>query len=140
MHIKCSCRSVRCKGCENMCGTVLKAQANMGEANQTCLEACLWRINLCLDAQKFSKDVTVPRETAGTMCAGWSVLWQKTQYALWGMKTSFCIILFFWLKLTIFFYFWPKITNFGHKFTIFGKKKSAKHTKSVNHAKSSNRA
>ena len=49
-----------------MCGTVLKAQANMGEANQTCLEACLWRISLCLDAQKFSKDVdvTVPRESA----------------------------------------------------------------------------
>ena len=55
-----------CLGCENMCGTVLKAYANMGEANLTCLEVCLWRISLCLDAQKFSKNVTVPMESAGT--------------------------------------------------------------------------
>ena len=55
-----------CLGCENMCGTVLKAQATMGEAFLTCLEACLWRKSLCLDVQKLSKDVTVPRESAGT--------------------------------------------------------------------------
>ena len=58
-----------CLGCENMCVTVLKAHANMGEAFLTCLEVCLWRISLCLDVQKFGKDVTVPRESAGTMCA-----------------------------------------------------------------------
>ena len=59
-----------CLGCENMCATVLKAQATMEEAFLPCLEVCLWRISLCLDVQKFSKDVTVPRESAGTMCAG----------------------------------------------------------------------
>ena len=58
-----------CLGCENMCATVLKAQATMGEANLTCLEGCMWRISLCLDVQKFNKDVIVPRESAGTMCA-----------------------------------------------------------------------
>ena len=52
-----------------MCLTVLKAQANVGEAFLTCLEGCLWRISLCLDVQKFGKDMTVPRESAGTMCA-----------------------------------------------------------------------
>ena len=77
-----------CLGCENMCVTVLKAQATMGEAFLTCLEVCLWRISLCLDVQKFCKDVTEPREIAGTMCARWSILWQKTQFALWGMKTN----------------------------------------------------
>ena len=41
-----------------------------------------------LDVQKLDKDVTVPREDAETMCARWSVLWQKTQFALWGMKTN----------------------------------------------------
>ena len=57
------------RGCENMCVAVLKAQTTVGEAFLTCLEVCLWRISLCLDVQKFSKDVTVPRENAGTMCA-----------------------------------------------------------------------
>ena len=77
-----------CLGCENMCATVLKAQATMGEAFLTCLEVCLWWISLCLDVQKFIKDVTAPRESAGTMYAGWRLLWQKTQFALWGMKTN----------------------------------------------------
>ena len=53
-----------------MCATVLKAQAIMGEASVSCLEVFLWKISLCLDVQKFSKDVTVPRDSAGTMCAG----------------------------------------------------------------------
>ena len=48
------------------------------------LKGCLWRISLCLDVQKFSKDLTAPRESAGTKCARRSVLWQKTQFALWG--------------------------------------------------------
>ena len=77
LHLKCS-RSVcavqwiswkMCPVCENMCATVLKAQAIMGEASVSCLEVCLWRISLCLDVQEFSKDVTVPRDSAGTMCA-----------------------------------------------------------------------
>ena len=84
----CVCGAKDKLGCENMCATVLKAQATMGEANLTCLEVCQWRISLCLDVQKFSKDVTVPGESAGTLCARWSVLWQKTQFALWGMKTN----------------------------------------------------
>ena len=53
-----------------MCVTVLKAQATMGEASVSCLEVFLWKISLCLDVQKFSKDVTVPRDSAGTVCAG----------------------------------------------------------------------
>ena len=40
-----------CLGCENMCATVLKAQATMEEAFLTCLEVCLWRISLCLDSR-----------------------------------------------------------------------------------------
>ena len=58
-----------CPGCENMCLTVIKAQATIGEAFLTCLEVCQWRKSLCLDVQKFDKDVTVPREDAETMCA-----------------------------------------------------------------------
>ena len=34
-----------CLGCGNMCVTVLKAPANVGEAFLTCLEVCLWKIS-----------------------------------------------------------------------------------------------
>ena len=59
-----------CLGCENMCITVLKDQATMGDAFLTCLEVCLWRISLCLDVQKFSKDVTVPGRVRGQCVPG----------------------------------------------------------------------
>ena len=49
--------------------TVFKAQANMVEANLTCLEGCLWRISLCLDAPKLSKDETWAKGECGSMCA-----------------------------------------------------------------------
>ena len=64
-----------CLGCGNMCLSVLKAQANMGEANLTCLGGCLCRISLCLDVQRFSKDVT---ECGDHVCQ------VKRTLTLWG--------------------------------------------------------